>query len=59
MATYLHGPALVRNDALTDRLLQSVTGPLSPFDDEPVRKLREERRAAALRQSSWWHRHSA
>jgi len=59
MATYLHGPVLVRNDALTDRLLESVTGPLSPFEDEPVRRLREERRAAALRESSWWRRLSA
>jgi hypothetical protein len=58
LATYLHGPALVRNDSLADRLLQSVAGPLSPFDDELVRRLREERRAAALRQS-WWHRLSA
>jgi CobQ-like glutamine amidotransferase family enzyme len=56
VATYLHGPALVRNDGLADRLLQAVTGPLQPFDDEPVRRLREERRAAALRRRPWWHR---
>jgi hypothetical protein len=59
IATYLHGPALVRNDALTDHLLQTITGPLTPFHDEPVHKLREERRTAALRQTPWWHRHPA
>jgi len=48
VGTYLHGPALVRNDALADHLLEQVAGPLAPFDDVPVRRLREERRAAAL-----------
>ena len=48
VGTYLHGPALVRNDGLADRLLELVTGPLAPYDDEPVRRLRRERRAAAL-----------
>lgn len=55
VGTYLHGPALVRNDGLADRLLQQVAGPLAPFDDEPVRRLRQERRAAALasRRTRW------
>jgi CobQ-like glutamine amidotransferase family enzyme len=48
VGTYLHGPALVRNDGLADRLLQQVAGPLAAYDDEPVRRLRQERRAAAL-----------
>jgi lipid II isoglutaminyl synthase (glutamine-hydrolysing) len=48
VGSYLHGPALVRNDALADHLLQLVTGPLPPYVDEPVRRLRRERRAAAL-----------
>jgi CobQ-like glutamine amidotransferase family enzyme len=48
IGTYLHGPALVRNDGLADRLLELVAGPLAPYDDEPVRRLRQERRAAAL-----------
>ena len=57
IGTYLHGPALVRNDGLADRLLQQVAGPLEPFDDEPVRRLRQERRAAALAtQRSHWGR---
>ncbi|MDQ6641056.1 MAG: glutamine amidotransferase [Actinomycetota bacterium] len=48
IGTYLHGPALVRNDGLADHLLQFVTGPLDPIVDEPVSRLRAERRAAAL-----------
>jgi CobQ-like glutamine amidotransferase family enzyme len=48
VGSYLHGPALVRNDGLADHLLQLVVGPLEAFDDEPVRRLRCERRAAAL-----------
>src|SRR4051794_22673352 len=48
MGTYLHGPALVRNDALADHLLTLVIGDLAPFVDPPVRRLRAERRAAAL-----------
>jgi CobQ-like glutamine amidotransferase family enzyme len=48
VGSYLHGPALVRNDGLADHLLELVTGPLAPFDDLPVRRLRQERRAAAL-----------
>ncbi|MEP6814071.1 MAG: glutamine amidotransferase [Marmoricola sp.] len=48
IGTYLHGPALVRNDGLADHLLEVVAGPLAPYVDEPVRRLRAERRAAAL-----------
>jgi len=48
VGTYMHGPALVRNDRLTDHLLAIVAGALQPFDDEPVRRLRIERRNAAL-----------
>ena len=51
VGTYLHGPALVRNDGLADHLLEQVAGPLAPYDDEPVRRLRQERRAAALASS--------
>lgn len=47
VATYLHGPVLVRNPALADHLLTRVVGPLAAYDDEPVARLREERLAAA------------
>lgn len=46
--TYAHGPVLVRNDGLADHLLSLVAGTLAPFVDEPVRRLRAERRRAAL-----------
>jgi hypothetical protein len=59
VATNLHGPVLVRNDALADHLLQLVTGPLPPFVDRPVQRLRCERRRAALGSPrSWWRRQS-
>jgi CobQ-like glutamine amidotransferase family enzyme len=48
VGTYLHGPALVRNDGLADHLLELVLGELPAFEDEPVRLLRAERRSAAL-----------
>lgn len=48
VATYLHGPVLVRNPALADHLLERSTGPLAPYDDEAVGRLREERISAAL-----------
>lgn len=48
IGTYLHGPALVRNDGLADHLLQLVCGPLPQLDDELVQQLRRERRASAL-----------
>jgi CobQ-like glutamine amidotransferase family enzyme len=47
VATYLHGPALVRNPALADLLLSRALGPLSEYVDEPVERLRAERLAEA------------
>lgn len=47
VATYLHGPVLVRNPALADALLERVTGPLAPVDDDITERLREERLDAA------------
>lgn len=47
VATYLHGPVLVRNPALADHLLERSTGPLPELDDEAVEQLRRERLAAA------------
>ena len=59
LGTYLHGPVLVRNDELADHLLQLVTGPLPPFEDRPVQRLRHERRRAALGPiRPWWRRES-
>jgi CobQ-like glutamine amidotransferase family enzyme len=43
VATYLHGPVLVRNPALADHLLEQTTGPVPPFTDEAVERLRRER----------------
>ena len=48
VGTYLHGPVLVRNGDLADRLLETVTGPLPHYEHAAVRRLREERRTAAL-----------
>ncbi len=47
VATYLHGPALVRNPWLADELLARAAGPLPAYDDETVEELRAERLAAA------------
>jgi lipid II isoglutaminyl synthase (glutamine-hydrolysing) len=47
VATYLHGPALVRNPALADLLLTRALGPLPEYVDEPVESLRAERLDAA------------
>ncbi len=47
VATYLHGPVLVRNPDLADHLLARVAGPLAPFEDEAVELLRAERLEAA------------
>ena len=47
VATYLHGPVLVRNPGLADRLLERTTGPLEAYDDALVEQLRAERLAAA------------
>lgn len=55
VGTYLHGPVLVRNPALTDHLLEQATGPLAAFDDEAVEQLRAERlAAAAVRSAGRW-----
>jgi CobQ-like glutamine amidotransferase family enzyme len=47
VATYLHGPVLVRNPALTDLLLTRAVGPLQTYDDPDVERLRHERLDAA------------
>jgi CobQ-like glutamine amidotransferase family enzyme len=47
IATYLHGPVLVRNPALADHLLSRVAGSLPPYHDDPVEQLRQERLEAA------------
>jgi CobQ-like glutamine amidotransferase family enzyme len=47
MATYLHGPVLVRNPALADTVLERVTGPLAAVEREITEQLREERLDAA------------
>lgn len=52
VATYLHGPVLVRNPALADHLLERSTGPLASFDDEAVEQLRRERFAATQPRAS-------
>lgn len=46
VATYLHGPALARNPALADHLLERVAGPLAPLDDSEENELRRERLAS-------------
>jgi CobQ-like glutamine amidotransferase family enzyme len=58
VATYLHGPALARNPALADHLLQQVVGDLSPLDDREEEELRAERFAflRKSRRSSLWRR---
>ena len=54
VGTYLHGPALVRNPALADMFLAEMTGhPLPPVVDEPVERLRTERRDALTRGRRW------
>lgn len=47
VATYLHGPVLVRNPALADLLLSRAVGPLPPYDHAHVERLRAERLDAA------------
>ena len=47
LATYLHGPVLIRNPALADLLLSRVLGELPAFDDASVERLRSERLDAA------------
>jgi lipid II isoglutaminyl synthase (glutamine-hydrolysing) len=43
VATYLHGPVLVRNPDLADLLLARVVGPLPEYEDAAVEQLRDER----------------
>jgi CobQ-like glutamine amidotransferase family enzyme len=47
IATYLHGPVLVRNPALADLLLTRAVGQLAAYDDPDVDRLRRERLDAA------------
>jgi CobQ-like glutamine amidotransferase family enzyme len=54
IATYLHGPVLVRNPALADLLLTRAVGrELEPYLDSRVERLRRERLSAA---GSLWTR---
>jgi CobQ-like glutamine amidotransferase family enzyme len=49
IGTYLHGPALARNPALADLLLEWATGTtLIPLDDRTAHALRAERFASVL-----------
>jgi CobQ-like glutamine amidotransferase family enzyme len=43
IATYLHGPVLVRNPAMADLLLARAAGPLPAYDDVDAEQLRNER----------------
>jgi CobQ-like glutamine amidotransferase family enzyme len=57
VATYCHGPALARNPALADLLLQRVTGPLAPLEDGEENELRRERLAFVRRaRATRWRR---
>ncbi|MGA8248540.1 MAG: glutamine amidotransferase [Nocardioides sp.] len=47
VATYLHGPVLVRNPALADLLLARAVGHLPEYHDRAVERLRAERLDAA------------
>lgn len=50
IGTYLHGPILARNPALTDLILSRATGrELSPVDDPLVEELRTERHDDVVR----------
>ena len=46
VGTYLHGPALARNPALADLLLEWIVGPVARLPDIEVAALRAERLAA-------------
>jgi len=49
VATYLHGPVLVRNPDIADHLIGiAVGGPLAPLDEAEVNRLRRERLTSAL-----------
>jgi CobQ-like glutamine amidotransferase family enzyme len=56
VATYLHGPVLVRNPALADLLLARACGTLPAYDDEAVERLRDERLGEADPRRQPWHR---
>jgi len=57
VATYLHGPVLVRNPALADLLLGRITGETLPaVPDELVERLRAERHGDLERRHRWRHR---
>jgi CobQ-like glutamine amidotransferase family enzyme len=57
VATYLHGPALARNPALADWLLERVVGDLAPLDDSEEEELRRERLGALRRRrAAVWRR---
>lgn len=47
IATYLHGPVLVRNPALADLLLTRALGDLPEYQHDAAERLREERLAEA------------
>jgi CobQ-like glutamine amidotransferase family enzyme len=49
VATYMHGPVLVRNPGLADFLIERSTGPLAPFCHEAVERMRRERLDEAFR----------
>lgn len=52
VATYLHGPVLARNPALSDLLLTRITGKtLEPLVDPLIEKFRAERRRENLREA--------
>ncbi|WP_093175419.1 type 1 glutamine amidotransferase [Sinosporangium album] len=48
VGTYLHGPALARNPALADLLMEWVVGSLAPLDDGWYERLRQERLGTVL-----------
>lgn len=59
LATYLHGPVLVRNPRLADHLLTAAVGhPLEPLPDPQVERLRRERMRAAEHEFRRRHRFS-
>lgn len=61
LATYLHGPVLVRNPALADLLLTRAVGDLPALDHRAAERLHEERLAVAdpRRLHHRWRRHPA
>lgn len=53
IGSYLHGPMLVRNPAVADRLLEWVVGPIGDLGDPLVDRLRAERFEAVLPAARW------